>query len=105
MELLANTTGATLVKNTLATPGTIGYATMADAVYTVAGEPFEGAPQVTTYHSSAAHQYLWAALQTDHGQNTSTRHYAEPRQVTAYTSGSLEALTNVYTGNSTGGCT
>ena len=97
----ANSDGTTLVKNTLATPGTIGYATMPDAVYTVAGAPFEGAPQSTTYHSSAAHQYLFAAVQSDEWENSGTRHYAEPGQVTTNSSGSLEAIPNLYTGSAT----
>jgi hypothetical protein len=100
-----NADGATLVKNTLATPGTIGYATMPDAVYTVAGEPFEGSPQSTTYHGSAAHQYLFAALQSDEWENSGSRHYSEPGQVTTNPSGSLEAIPNLYTGDAVnGGC-
>jgi hypothetical protein len=93
-----NSDGATLVKNTLATPGTIGYATMPDAVYTVAGEPFEGAPQSTTYQGSAAHQYLFAELQSNE-EHSRTRHYAEPGQVVTNSSGSLEAVPNLYTGS------
>jgi hypothetical protein len=97
----ANSDGATLVKNTLATPGTIGYATMPDAVYTVAGAPFEGSPHSTTYHGSAAHQYLFAEVQSDEGEASGTRHYAEPGQVTTNPSGSLEAIPNLYTGSAT----
>jgi hypothetical protein len=93
-----NSDGATLVKNTLATPGTIGYATMPDAVYTVGGEPFEGAPQSTTYHGSISHQYLFAELQSNE-QHSSTRHYAEPGQVVTNSSGSMEAVPNLYTGS------
>ena len=92
-----NTDGATLVKNTLAMPGTIGYATMPDAVYTVAGEPFEGSPHSTTYGGSAAHQYLFAELQSNE-EHSHIRHYAEPGQVTTNPSGSLEAVPNLYTG-------
>ncbi len=92
-----NTDGATLVKNTLAMPGTIGYATMPDAVYTVAGEPFDGSPQSTTYDGSAAHQYLFAELQSNE-EHSHIRHYAEPGQVTTNPSGSLEAVPNLYTG-------
>ncbi len=93
-----NADGATLVRNTLATPGTIGYATMPDAVYSVAGEPFEGSPQITTYHGSAAHQYLFAELQSNE-EHSRNRHYAEPGQVTTNPSGSLEAVPNLYTGS------
>ena len=99
-----NADGATLVKNTLSTPGTIGYATMPDAVYTVAGEPFEGLPQSTTYNGSAAHQYLFAELQSNE-EHSRIRHYAEPGQVTTNPSGSLEAVPNLYTGNAiSSGC-
>ena len=97
----ANSEGTTLVKNTLATPGTIGYATMPDAVYTVAGAPFEGAPQSTTYHGSTAHQYLFAAVQSDEWESSGTRHYAEPGQVTTNSNGSLQAIPNLYTGSAT----
>ena len=97
----ANADGAMLVENTLATPGTIGYATMPDAVYTVAGEPFEGSPQSTTYRGSAAHQYLFAELQSNE-ENSRIRHYAEPGQVVTNASGSMEAVPNLYTGTGTG---
>ncbi len=95
-----NADGATLVKNTLATPGTIGYATMPDAVYTIPGDPFDGSPQLTTYHGSAAHQYLFAELQSNE-EHSRIRHYAEPGQVTTNSSGSLEAIPNLYTGSAT----
>jgi len=94
----ANTTDATLVKNTLATPGTVGYALMGDAVFAVPGEPFKAAPSLTTYEGSSPHQYLFAAIQTDEG-TTGTRHYAEPGAVGTNGSGSLEAIPNLYTGN------
>jgi hypothetical protein len=93
----ANSDGAALVENTLATPGTIGYATMPDAVYTVTGDPFEGAPQSTTYHGSAAHQYLFAEVQSNE-EHSLTRHYAEPGQVVTNSSGSMEAVPNLYMG-------
>jgi hypothetical protein len=74
---------------------------MPDAVYTVPGAPFEGAPQSTTYQGSAAHQYLFAAVQSDEWENSGTRHYAEPGQVTSDPSGSLQAIPNLYTDSAT----
>jgi hypothetical protein len=96
----ANVDGATLVKNTLATPGTIGYAVFADAVYAVPADPFYSAPQNTTYNGSPQHQYLFAAVQSDEG-SPGARHYADPGSVDVNDSGALEAVPNLYAGSTT----
>jgi len=95
----ANTAGTTLVKNTLATPGTIGYALFSDAVLAVPGNSFEAALQTTTYNGTPSHQYAFAAVQSDEG-TTGTRHYAVPGTVATNASGALEAIPNLYTGDS-----
>jgi hypothetical protein len=91
----ANVDGATEVKNTLATPGTIGYVTVADAVYTVPADIFYPSPQMTTYNGTAPHDFLFAAVQSDEG--STVRHYANPAQVQQNSSGSLEVVPNLYT--------
>jgi hypothetical protein len=93
----ANVDGATEVKNTLATPGTIGYVAVADAVYAVPAETFYPAPQATTYNGSAPHDFLFAAVQSDEGSGAATRQYANPAQVQPNSSGSLEVVPNLYT--------
>jgi hypothetical protein len=93
----ANVTGAALVKNTLATPGTVGYADLADAVFAVPGNPVTPALQTTTYGGSASHQYLYPSVQSDQG-GTGQRQYAEPGTV-ATVAGNLESIPNLYTGD------
>jgi hypothetical protein len=95
----ANTTGSTLVKNTLATPGTIGYAELADAAFAVPGNSIKAELQTTTYNGTPSHQYLFAGVQSDEGA-TGTRHYAVPGTVTTNSSGATEAIPNLYTGSS-----
>jgi hypothetical protein len=95
----ANTDGTNLVKNTLATPGTIGYALFSDAVFTVPGNSFEPALQTTTYNGTPSHQYAFAWVQSDDG-TTGARHYAAPGMVETNASGALEAIPNLYTGDS-----
>jgi hypothetical protein len=98
-----NTDGSTLVRNTLATPGAIGYAVLGDTVFAVPGDSFTPAPQATTYGGSAAHQFLSAGVQSDEGA-VGARHYADPGAVWTNASGALEAIPNLYTGPSSGGC-
>jgi hypothetical protein len=97
----ANVDGATEVQNTLATPGTIGYAAVADAVYTVPADTFYPAPQATTYDGTAPHDFLSAAVQSDEGSGDANRQYANPAQIQANSSGSFEVVPNLYTGSTT----
>jgi hypothetical protein len=58
-----NTGGSTLVKNTLANPGTAGYAVIADAATAVTGNAYTSKTQVTTFGGSASHEFLFAGIQ------------------------------------------
>jgi hypothetical protein len=82
-----NTGGSQLVANTTASPGSIGYANLADAA--TAAPAY--AKTVTTTTTGGSHQILYGQLQSNLG-GTGAVQYADPQ-------GSTAGTANVYTGN------
>lgn len=82
VEILKNESGGTLVKNTAANPGSVGYANAADAA-SVGNGGFTNA--ATTSHfstgapgtESSPHQIVWAEVQNN-GLSTSGATYTDP---------------------------
>jgi hypothetical protein len=72
----ANNGGGALVKATAGTPGTIGYANLADAV-TVGNGGFTNTATATTFGSSASHQILYAQLQNNGSATGPSATFAE----------------------------
>lgn len=81
-----NTGGSQLVADTTATPGSIGYANLADA--RAATPAYSNTAQTTT--TGGSHQFLYARVQSNEGSNIPV--YADPQSTTA-------GVPNVYVGN------
>jgi hypothetical protein len=90
-----------LVRNTIADPGTIGYAGIADAVISGFGRPFvTTGVQSTRLDNSALHQVVLAEVQSNYAGGTANRPaFAAPGNVLPR-GGNVSVTANAYDGSS-----